>query len=713
MESNSPDTTLRYSAKIRRQKHSRTALQDYLRAVRRHLILSVIAATVVSTYYFIKRSSDTPLYKSVAIVIYDPSKANLDKTTVFAGVGGQLPTTILLRNYLTELKSNSFRQRIIETLTDEEIALIRNNEGDALTERSDNLHQVIADANRINLAAGNIFQFEFHHPKPEAAAFLANRFSDELQSYLLERSRLGNAATLRFLKSQSEELKLKVERSELEIQRYRQERHLVSLEESQNLIVARMKDLSRDLHAAKMLALAKDADLDRVRTALGDTDELEKIPAVSATDPLPQLLKTRDDLQAERSILQIRYGKNHPKMIENQSRLDAAQNEIETAVQKIASDLIARQEILQERVERLQSALREAENEALELDVLAIEYNVLRRKLETDKRLFSEVHRQLNEAMIQSQISSSDLKMVDRAWAASNPFSPNNKQIAAISGILFALTVTTLPYLIERLDTRLKAIDEVESALGVPFLGEIYRFPKKAMTPRGLSPMGMESSMRESFRQVQSHILMAIPDLRSARVIIVTSAVPGEGKSFFATHLAASFAQHNYKTLLIDCDFRKPSLLGAVQSPTTTLPNGLFHAADISQKLKVIGREKPSSDATELIESPLLQYQLQDARKTHEFVIIDTPPSGLFPDAALLARFADYILFINVLGHQRISHLNGILGRLENSKAELLGLIANKVPPKLSKQPNEYRYANYNKYAQYYNKPQHHDMPTT
>lgn len=704
MESNSPDIPRRPDAKIRRRKQSRTVLQDYLRAVRRHLILSIIAATVVSAYYVIKRSSDTPLYKSVAIVIYDPSKANLDKTTVFAGVGGQLPTTILLRNYLTELKSNSFRQRIIETLTDEEIALIRTNEDNIRVEQNDNLHQVIADANRINLAAGNIFQFEFHHPKPEAAAFLANRFSEELQSYLLERSRLGNAATLRFLRTQSEELKLKVERSELEIQRYRQERHLVSLEESQNLIVARMKDLSRDLHAAKMLALAKDADLDRVRTALGDTDELEKIPAVSATEPLPHLLKTREDLQAERSILQIRYGKNHPKMIENQSRLNATRSEIETAVQKIASDLIAKQEILQARVERLQSALREAENEALELDVLAIEYNVLRRKLETDKRLFSDVHRQLNEALIQSQVSSSDLKMVDRAWAASSPFSPNKKQIFAISGLLFLLTTTALPYLIERMDTRLKSIDDVESALGVPFLGEINRFPNKMMAPNGLSPMEMESSMRESFRQVQSHILMAIPDLRSARVIIVTSAVPGEGKSFFATHLAASFAQHNYKTLLIDCDFRKPSLVASLQHRKTLQNNGLFHVADMSQKLKILGRDKPSRDATELIESPELQRHLQEARKAHEFVIIDTPPSGLFPDAALLARFADYILFINELGHQRISNLNGILGRLENSKAELLGLIANKVPPKLSKQPNAYRYANYSKYAQYYNK---------
>lgn len=703
MESDSSDKDQRRSAKLRSHKQRHTPLQDYLRALRQHLILSIVAATVSSAYYAVKRSSDTPLYKSVAIVIYDPSKANSDKATVFAGVGGQLPTTILLRNYLTELKSNSFRQRIIDTLTDEEITLITLDEDETSGERNDNLHQVIADANQINLAAGNIFQFEFHHPKPQAAAFLANRFSDELQSYLLERSRLGNAATLRFLKSQSEELKLKVERSELEIQRYRQERHLVSLEESQNLIVARMKDLSRDLHAAKMQALAKDADLDCVRTALGNIDELETIPAVSATDPLPQLLKTREDLQAERSILQIRYGKNHPKMIENQSRLDAAHREIETAVSKISSDLIAKQEILHQRVERLQSALREAENEALQLDVLAIEYNVLRRKLETDKRLFSDIHRQLNEAMIQSQISSSDLKMVDRAWAASTPFSPNKKQIFAISGVLFLLTLTTIPYVIERLDTRLKTIDEVESALGVSFLGEINRFPQKTMAANGFSPCEMEASMRESFRQVQSHILMAIPDLRTARIIIVTSAVPGEGKSFFATHLAASFAKHNYKTLLIDCDFRKPSLLASLQHPKSIQSNGLFQGTVLGPNLKILGRDKPSADATELIESPLLQRQLQEARKTHELVILDTPPSGLFPDAALLARFSDYILFINELGHQRISHLNGILARLENSKADLLGLIANKVPPKLSRQPNAYRYANYSKYAQYYN----------
>lgn len=672
---------------------------EHLNILRRHGLMAFAAATTFAGFYAFKALNTQPLYKSVAIVIHDTASATRQDLTGLASSHRTGAEPFLLRNYLTELRSNSFRQRVVESLSEAEKLQILGQETDpeATDERS--LHAVMANANHINLAAGNIFQFEFHHPNPDAAALLANRYCDVFQSYLLERARLGNAAALRFLKGQSEDLKLRLERSELEIQRYRQERHLVSLEESQNLIVDRMKDLSKALHGARMEALNGEARVAQIREAIGHSDRLMDIPAVAVATPMPQLRLSRDTLLGDRSVLGKRYGPNHPKMIENLSRLESLDREMQATAEKIATGLLAEQETRLDRVARLEEALAAAEEEALDLDVVAIEYNVLRRKLETDKRLFTQVHQQLNEALMAGQLSQSEIKVVDRAWAASEPFTPDRKRIYALGSALFLLTLGGLPYLIEFFDLRLKGVQEIESRLRLPFLGEIRRLPARIPASHRIVLDGGHNPTRESFRQIQSHILLALPNLKKGQVFVITSALPGEGKSFFAANIAASFAHHHYKTLLMDCDFRKPSILRQLGLTGPEQENRGIRP--VNDYLDVLAPPRAIPHATEHIESAAFRDELERVRKCYAVLIIDTPPAGLFPDAALIGRHADSFIFLTELGRHRLSLLKGILHRLQGKRAAILGVVANKSPQASARTINGLQYANYTQYKQY------------
>lgn len=274
--------------------HQRT-WTDYLWIIREHWILALVFAVSISTFFAYKKLQEIPLYRSTAILLFEPDTDRIIPIQSVVDSGGGRAADFVIRNHLTDLRSNSFRDRVVESFTDEEKSLLTK---DYVTEENPepSVHGIIAGANKIALVGVNIFKFEFQHRNPEAAALLANRFSDEFVAFVLDRGRKANEQALRFLRSQSEELKLKVERSELEVQQYRQERNLVSLEESQNLIVERMKNLSGALNSAKVNLLSLKASLEQITAAGEDFEQLAALPAINTMGNLPRNLQQRTEL---------------------------------------------------------------------------------------------------------------------------------------------------------------------------------------------------------------------------------------------------------------------------------------------------------------------------------------------------------------------------------------------------------------------------------
>lgn len=676
---------------------------DYLWVIREHWLVGLILAAVISGFYIHHSLRTVPIYKSNAILLFEFQQEQvINIQPVESGVDTR-SANIILKNHLTDLRSNSFRRRVIDSLSPDEVDMIRRDYIDEETGEPANIHAVVAGANKINLIGGNIFNFEFHHRNPQAAALLANRFSEEFKDFLLERSRKSNEAALRFLRSQTEELKLKVERSELAVQQYRQERNLVSLEESQNLIVERMKNLSGNLNEARVELLNLTASLEQINAADGDLDKLEKIPSITQMGTIPAKFERRTNLISEQARLSLRYGKRHPRMIQNTSALETVESEIRMALEKNVSDFIQQHKEAQARVANLQEALGQAEKEALELDQIAIEYNVLRRKLETDKRLFSQVHQRLNEAVLASQLSDSNLRVVDRAWPAAEPFTPNNKKIYSTGVFLFFLAFAGVPFGVHYLNLNLKTASEIEQELGIAFLGEIRKFPRKWKGLQNLVLTRHKEPEAEAFRQIHSQILLKINHLKPGHTLVVTSALPKEGKSFFAVNLAASFSRHHRKTLLIDCDFRRPSISGYLSEYIGDKILDPQKPVPIAEMFDVQFASEATVEATEFIQSDQFTKALERFRQEYDVVIIDTPPAGLFPDAGMIGQKGDHFIFLTQINKHRKRNLHAILNRLRESHTPILGLVVNKVSKSKSRNLGAHRYGDYSKYKSYYN----------
>jgi succinoglycan biosynthesis transport protein ExoP len=680
---------------------------DYLWIIRDHWILALVVGCTLAGFYIHKESKAVPLYRSTALLLFELQQErviNIQQVVDNSSIGRS--ANYIMRNHLTDLRSNSFRGRIVDSLSPEELDLITRDYRSGDADDSVNPHAVIADSNKIALVGGNVFKFEFHHRNPQAAALLANRFSEEFNDFLLERSRKTNESALRFLRSQSEELKLKVERSEMAVQQYRQERNLVSLEESQNLIVDRMKNLSGTLNDAKIELINLKSTLERIEANDGDLDTLAKLPALNQMGTLPGKFETRTSLLAARDTLSLRYGRRHPRMIENATAIERIEADIKTSLQKNISDFNQETEAAERRVSNLESALADAEKEALELDQIAIEYNVLRRKLDTDKRLFTQVHQRLNEAILASQLNNTNLRVVDRAWAAASPFTPDTAKVYSMAVFIFFGAFGAIPYAIHFLNLKLKTATEIENQLQVPFLGEIRKFPRKLKKLHLLVLEQTDPQAAELFRQIHSQILLKNTRLEKGHTFIVTSALPKEGKSFFAINLSASFSRHHYRTLLMDCDFRRPTI--GERMKEELIEHGWkeeeepLEPVTMAKDFDVLTATRSTVEATEWIESKEFRDLLQKMRQEYDIIIIDTPPAGLFPDAGLIGNYAEQFLFITQLNKHRKAALKAMMNRLQQSKADILGIIVNKTSRSKSRNLGVYKYADYSKYKNYY-----------
>ena len=205
MENNPNPTTEKKSGSA--LVHQRTWV-DHLYVIREHWILGLLLAVCLSGAFAYKKLLEVPMYRSVAILLFEPQKDRVIniQSVVDSPLGNSIE--FVLRNHLTDLRSNAFRARVVDSLSASEKELVVKGYENPESDEEPNISSIIAGANKIALIGGNIFKFEFEHRDPQAAALLANRFSEEFNDFLLERARKTNEGALRFLRSQSEELKL-------------------------------------------------------------------------------------------------------------------------------------------------------------------------------------------------------------------------------------------------------------------------------------------------------------------------------------------------------------------------------------------------------------------------------------------------------------------------------------------------------------------------
>lgn len=658
------------------------------------------------------------------------------KQVVDNTVEGSLTDTLLL-THIEQMKSRTFIDRVINSLTvTERESLLREYPEEDLTPQDMALPKDLRNKARLLGLLSNgysvsrsartlLIRISVRHRNAVSAQFLANRIGDQYILSLIDRTNYSNTAAMSFLQTQTEELRQKVEKAERDLQAYRNKYNLVSLEDNQNIIVERLKSLNTSATQARVQRLSLEAKLQQVEKVLAEKGDPMQLASLTEFASLKTVQQQIDELNTQRTVLAERYGKKHPKMVENARALDSLQKLRAQQIQAALADLRHQVDKAKTEETQLNAELAAAEQESLRLDQLTVGYSALRREVDTARTTYSQVLARQNETNVTSQLQNTNIKFVDRAALPDLPVFPNKKLVAAILLVLALGLGLGYPLAADALDQRIKTWADVEGYLGSTLLGEIPSLPKVQESDRDSVVLKeLDEGSTEAFRGLYSQLSLS-SKVPLPKTIIVTSTIPGEGKSFVSCNLAASFAKHGKKVLLMDGDFRRPSLhrafshnnqAGAITwlesgepLPENILADEKLGFVDIAPNFKLLRAGGVSRRATEILEGARIVELLETLQRQFDLVIIDTPPAGVFPDAEAFARLADELIYVCRFNGVTRPQVRQVLNRLQKTDLAFPGVVLNAMPS--GRAGYYYYHSSYGYYGYKYYKSYHDDSP--
>jgi len=400
----------------------------------------------------------------------------------------------------------------------------------------------------------------------------------------------------------------------------------------------------------------------------------------------------RDDARRELERLQATLGSNHPDVRAARSRLNEAERAVAAETSRVVQALEAEARAARARVRSLQDALRQQQERVNNSQDAEIQLAALEREAEASRSLLSAVLERSQQTVSQTAIEKPDARVLSPATVPGRPSFPKVPLFvvaACVLGILFGLLVI---WFLEQADSTIRSGDEVRSALGLPCLALV------PMLRRGL--LGRNRVEDYVVRKPLSPFSESMRTLRAAlwlgaeppRVIVITAARPGEGKTTTAVALARSAAMNGERVLLVDCDVRQPSLghifrcEGAPGVTDLLLGQAVLERIvrrDHLSALDYIPAGAAEIHSLGLFMSEAMAGLLDRVRRDYDLIVLDAPPALAMADARVVARLADATLLCVKWRDTPRSVVRNSLGLLEEAHARVVGAALTQVDAKV------------------------------
>lgn len=551
----------------------------------------------------------------------------------------------------------------------------------------------------------------FEGKDPDIITRITNTHAQLYIKSNLERRFSASQEAIAWLNLRIAEVKEKLQGSEVALQGYRGKKNLVSIdfEERYNINIQKLNDLNAALTKAKTERFEKESLFLELKGFSKKPEMIESMPAV-VSNYLIQTLKTEYvRLTGQYRELSEKFGSEHPKMVMLSSQMKEVKEKISHEVGKIARSIETEYRVAMAKEKSILNALEAQKSEALELNQKQIEYNVLKREVETNRSLYESLLKRVKETGVTEGLTASNIMVVDPARVPDKPIKPRialNILLAVISGLTLGLG---LAFFFDYLDNTVKSPEEVERYLSIPLLGVVGRFKKAAKNPAGGGgelPAFSEpkSNISEGFRSLRTNLLFTSAESEK-RVLLITSTATLEGKTVVAANLAVAFAQTGKKVLLIDADMRKPRIHGLFNLERSP---GLSEALVGKEKLSSVINDTEISDLkvitcgtippnpAELLASKNMKVLIEEAKVYFDTIIIDSPPVMSVTDPVELATLSDGAVMIIKTASTPRPAIQMAIQQLSDVGAKVLGCVLNDVDFK--------REGYYYSYYQYYYK---------
>ena len=556
---------------------------------------------------------------------------------------------------------------------------------------------------------------------PRIAADFCNTLTAEYIEQNLESRWKTTEHTGEWLTAQLQDLKIKLEKYEEELQSYVRATALVMTgqgEDKTDVNETRLGDLQKELSAAQADRFAKQSKYEMASSSPADA-----LPDLLDDESLKETQKSLAELRAKHAQLSVTFTPANAEVKRVQAQIDA----LEASLQNVRSNVLTRIKSDFQAAQRRETLLARAYQQQAHLVTGKAEevahFNLLKRDVDATRMLYDTLQQRLKEASIAAALRANNVRVVDSALVPASPYKPDIRQ-SILGGLLFgAVLGVAFSVMRERADRTLQDPGDVTYYLGVPELGVVpigetgdVPPPRRLKTAGALALQGnpsivddgsrgkleliswdeKSSLMAESFRTTLTSILFSRAGGERPRVIVLTSASPKEGKTTVVSNLGIALAEINQRVLVIDADMRRPRLHNVFEvgnqfglsdllmskhpltadtlreacSPTTV--TGMF----------VLPSGGSRRNVSSLLHSDRLSELLKIARESFDTVIIDTPPMVNIADGRVMGRLADGLIMIVRSGVTTRDAALMAKARFAEDGINLLGTILNGWNPK-------------------------------
>ncbi len=436
------------------------------------------------------------------------------------------------------------------------------------------------------------------------------------------------------------------------------------------------------------------------------------------------MIKKHSDVYTQYLDALNQYGPNFPKVQREQAQLKEIETLMDNEKRNILEALGNDYNAARQREGLLTEALNEQKAEVNVMAQSLVEYNILKREAEANKTMYDGLLTKLKEANISAGLKSSNIRVVDPAMVPSHPSRPAKARNIGLSFLVGLVGGIGLALLREYLDNTVKTPDDIENLARLPALAVVPAFTNQEGAGRrvrflsGASSNGHEkrielvaqhlpkSQMSEAFRALRTALLLSQAD-HPPQILLVTSALPREGKTTAAANLAVTLAQLGDRTLLIDADLRKPGV-GRLLNMTDGKYAGLSSYLAGVSSLELVAVPHPTipnlvaiptgplpPNPADLLSSHKLADALRELRSQYKFIVIDSPPIMAATDAVILSVLADGVVLVVRSGETPKEAFTRARDLLTSVKCHLLGVVLNAVDSSAPDYYYSYRYYPY------------------
>jgi len=691
----------------------RRTLRDYYIIIRERLWIALPLALLISIGYGYKKMQVTPYFSATATLQFDKPDTIVTTQSV---VDTAIRSDIELNTALQVLASGRIRTKVLASFTPEEQQILRR----AALKRNPAAPVAgppdMGSMSPYSSGKSFLISITVTHEDPEAAALVANRYVQIFMDYLFETAGGRTESAIGYLTEQAERLRRDSEVAQQKLQQYMKEKQLVSLDSSQNIIGEALRKAGAFRDDAARTKRTIDAKVLQMDTFQAEGRNLLEIQEISGHGSVTALKSQLDQLRSRQNLLSERYFERHPAMVENANQMAVAQEELNRAVEFAMADWKTRQAQANQALAATEEEFTKNETAYMQLGELGVEYGSLQRQSDVAKANYMSILTRLNDTMTVKNVEKIPLHPLDRATPNFNPVAPNKSAITRTSVMIGVLIFFGVAVGLSFVDDRIKSAWDVESFVGAHLLGIIPDLSSmKDDEKYRLLIDNQQAPGVEAFLSVYSSIKIH-SKLDFPKSLLVTSTIPGEGKTLISCNVAGSFARHGKKTLLVDCDMRRPMLhrhfkqqnnVGLLSWFESGAPmegdlatNPTLGIIKVSENLSLLCSGGRSKSPTELLESPVFGRLLESLKREYDLVIVDSPPLGAVTDSLLIAERIDEVVYVCRFNRAYRKHIRLYMRALRNGKNEVLGIVLNGLSPRRIEYYSNYRY--YRSYKKYY-----------